>query len=84
MTRRAKYLIPEYKELTPEQVAERKEWIDKASYYDLLQKWRFSASGDQMFQGELGKYYSDVMFRKKEEIGMEAAVQASKDLGWEA
>jgi len=56
--------------------------IDSMDYEDLLRKWRFASSGDPFFQGEVGKYYREVMFKKKEEIGDSAAVRASKNIGW--
>jgi hypothetical protein len=47
-----------------------KNWIDSASYEQLLSKWRHAALGDIMFQGETGKYYSTVMFRKRDKCWM--------------
>lgn len=58
---------------------ELKEWIDSASYETLLRKWRFAPVGDEIFFGESGHYYSDVMFRKKNECDH---VGASKRVGW--
>ncbi len=60
-----------------------KKWIDNASYEQLLSKWRFAPAGDPFFQDEIGNYYSEVMRKKKEECGPDAAVKASKKLGWE-
>jgi len=59
-----------------------KEWIDKASYEQLLKKWRFEPPGSPWFQGEVGEHYAKVMSRKKQEIGVDAAVAASKEVGW--
>ncbi len=64
--------------MTPEQ----KEWIDSASYETLLRKWRFAPAEDPAFQGEVGQYYSDVMFRKRD-ADPGGAVRASKNIGWE-
>ncbi len=61
---------------------EMKKWIDDATYEDLLRKWRTSPSGDAFFQGELGDYYTKVMIRKRSEVGHDAAVRASKNIGW--
>ena len=58
------------------------EWIDKASYEDLLRKWRFAPSGDPFFQGETGKYYSQIMFAKRDALPHEEQVRASKRIGW--
>jgi hypothetical protein len=57
-----------------------KNWIDGASYEQLLSKWRHAALGDTMFQGETGEYYSKVMFRKRDECDH---VAASKNVGWD-
>ena len=59
-----------------------KEWIDKADYRSLLRKWRFAPVGDPFFQGDIGDYYSNVMARKRSEVGHEEAVRASKTIGW--
>jgi len=59
-----------------------KDWIDTASYEELLTRWRFAPSGSPWFQGEVGKYYEEVMSKRKAEVGEAAAVQASKNIGW--
>lgn len=63
--------------MTPEQ----KEWIDNASYEELLKKRRQAPIGDPLFQGD-GEYYRKVMRQKRDEVGHEAAVRASKNIGW--
>lgn len=60
-----------------------KEWIDRANYTELLSRWRFASSGDSAFEGETGEYYIEVMKRRREEVGPEGAVLASKTVGWE-
>jgi len=62
---------------------EQKEWIDDANYRDLLRLWRFSPVGDAMFKGDTGKYYAEVMARKRTEVGGAAHTAASKSIGWE-
>lgn len=59
-----------------------KDWIDNASYTELLRKWRFSKVGDKMFSGSTGRYYREIMFKKRDEIGHDACVRASKFVGW--
>lgn len=61
---------------------EMKEWIDNASYEDLLRRWRFAPSGSPFFQGEMGKYYEVIMARKRAEVGDAEHVRASKSIGW--
>ena len=63
--------------MTPEQ----KEWIDQASYEDLLRRWRFAPVGDPFFQGDTGDYYSKIMgeLRAADPAGH---VAASKSIGW--
>jgi hypothetical protein len=60
-----------------------KQWIDNASYEELLQKWRFAECGDPLFYGEVGEYYQKVMFEKRDKISNEERVAASKSVGWE-
>lgn len=60
---------------------EMKSWIDEASYETLLRNWRFSPSGNEFLQGEVGDYYSKVMTKKRDE-NPAAAVTASKNIGW--
>ena len=38
-----------------------KNWIDNASYHELLSHWRFAPIGDSMLQGEAGDYYSNYL-----------------------
>lgn len=59
-----------------------KEWIDNASYEQLLSRWRFAPVGDPMFQGETGKYYEEIMSIKRKKIGDAAHTRASKNIGW--
>ena len=60
-----------------------KEWIDNATYTQLLERWRCAPIGDTIFQGEAGQYYSETMRRKRNEAGEKAHVAASKLIGWE-
>ena len=57
-----------------------KKTIDNMSYTAMLQKWRFAPSGDTMFQGDIGDYFSKVMFEKKSKVDH---VQVSKNIGWD-
>jgi len=61
---------------------EMKRWIDEASYEALLTKWRFAVAGDLFFQGEMGKYYSVMLGKKREEVGNSIHVTTSKKIGW--
>jgi hypothetical protein len=62
---------------------EMKAWVDAASYESLLRKWRFAISGDPHFQGEMGDYYIAAMKKKRDEVGDDEHVRASKRIGWE-
>lgn len=54
--------------------------IDQRSYVSLLEQWRMAPLGDQMFQGESGKYFAQ---RMKELRGSGVDhVSASKSIGW--
>jgi hypothetical protein len=63
--------------MTPEQ----KNWIDTATYSQLLYRWRFAPIGEPMFVGDTGDYYKEKMFQLRDQ-DPERAVQASKDIGW--
>lgn len=65
--------------MTPESKA----WIDNASYRDLLRRWRFSEAGDEIFQGDTGKYFAKVMAERRAKIGPVAHTAASKSIGWD-
>ena len=56
---------------------EMKQWIDNASYRQLLSKLRFTGSGDPFLEGEIGEYYKEVMGRKREEVGKGEHVRES-------
>ena len=60
---------------------ELKQKIDNMSYADMLAKWRFAPIGDNLFQDDSGKYFSDRMFALRD-AKPEAAVAASKAIGW--
>ena len=59
------------------------EWIDKASYQELLNKWRFEECGSPWFCGEIGEYYLKVTFEKRKMLSHADQVNASKSVGWE-
>ena len=63
--------------LTPE----RQLYIDGLSYKQLLRVWRFAKVGDEMMQGDTGKYWGQRMSELKSQDPA-AAVRASKELGW--
>jgi hypothetical protein len=60
-----------------------KEWIDDASYEELLRRWRFAPSGDPFFIGEMGEYYSRKIAERRKEVGEEEHTRVSKEIGWE-
>jgi hypothetical protein len=61
---------------------EHKDWIDAASYADMLRRHRFAPVGDPMFVGDTGEYFAKVMNEKKIAIGHKQAVAISKRIGW--
>ncbi|MCK5606507.1 hypothetical protein KAR91_31685 [Candidatus Pacearchaeota archaeon] len=61
---------------------ELKDWIDNASYEQLFRRWRTAPSGDPMFQGKIGEYYSEVMKAKRIEVGDAEHTRISKMIGW--
>jgi hypothetical protein len=62
---------------------EQKEWIDNASYEELLRRWRFATANDSMFRGDLGEYYATVMFKKRDQLPPGEAAVISKKVGWD-
>jgi len=66
-----------------QEIRDAKAWIDAASYVELLRRWRFSPSGDKYFASPaVSAYYVSVMSRKREVIGNDGHVVASKQIGW--
>lgn len=59
-----------------------KEWIDNATYQQLLSKWRFAKSGDPLLQGETGDYFAERMKILRAEIGDAEHTAISKEIGW--
>jgi len=62
---------------------EMKAWIDKASYEQLLSRWRFAPVGSPFFTGEVGEYYTKKMAEKRSEVGDSEHVRTSKSIGWD-
>jgi len=62
-----------------ERVALLKQQIDAMSHYDLCRRWRFLQAGDPFFQGEVGRYFSDKLFKEKGGFTPEI----SKQIGWD-
>ena len=61
---------------------DQKDWIDNASYYALMNRWRFAKSGDPIFQGEAGDYYKKVMSEQRAQVGPAEHTRISKSLGF--
>jgi len=58
-------------------------WIDNASYYDLLRRWRFAPSGDPFFCTDVVcDHYKNRMIELGKEIGHDEGVRISKLIGW--
>jgi hypothetical protein len=56
--------------------------IDEMNYAEMLSKWRFSPSGNPMFEGETGDYFRQSMNEKKEKLAPGEHVAISKAIGW--
>jgi len=57
-------------------------WIEKASYRELLRKWRFAPSGDPMLQGEVGELFAIRMKDLRASVGDAEHTATSKIIGW--
>lgn len=68
--------------MNAEEINSMKAQIDSEDYESLLRRWRFAPAGSPMFQGELGDYYAKVMQEKREAVGQQEHVRASKNIGW--
>lgn len=60
---------------------EMKKWIDKASYRELLYKWRFESLSSPWFTGAVGDYFCAAMVERKPSDAEHTAI--SKDIGWD-
>jgi len=59
------------------------DWIDNATYSDLLNKWRHIPIEDcEYFQGEVGNYFAKILGEKKAALSPSQQVQVSKSIGW--
>lgn len=56
-----------------------REYIDGASYEDLLSGWRHAPVGAALFKGKTGDYYAKVMREKRASADH---VAVSKRIGW--
>ena len=67
---------------TEKTVAEMLAWVERASYEDLLRKWRFAPAGDPHFlTPEVFKALQAKMWRLRREDPAQH-VRASKAIGW--
>lgn len=64
--------------MTPEQ----KEWIDNASYEELLRKWRYSTFSDPLFRSETGTYFSEALAEYRKTMTTQEKVAISKRIGF--
>ena len=61
-----------------------KRWIEDATYQDMLHHIRSAPPGDAMFvrDTEVANYFDVAFKRKREEVGLEGHVAASKAIDW--
>lgn len=59
------------------------EWIDNATYDQLLSRWRFSPIGSPFFSGKVGVHFTEVMRKRETEVGDAEHTAASKRIGWD-
>lgn len=46
--------------------ADQRQWIDDATYEQLLMHWRFSSVSDELLTGDVGAYLREAMAAKRE------------------
>jgi len=61
---------------------EQQQWIENATYEELLKRWRFAKDSDTIFQEDAGSYYQDQMNKKKAMLAAAEQVVISKRIGW--
>jgi len=59
-----------------------KKEIDEMSYAEMLSRWRFSKVPEPIFQGEIGEYFSKIMFEKRQQLKPDEHAKISKEIGW--
>jgi hypothetical protein len=59
-----------------------REWIDQASYEEMLRLWRFAPVGSTLFVGDVGVYFQSKMHAKEAELSPAERVAISKKVGW--
>lgn len=57
------------------------QWIENATYEEMLRRWRFAPIGDPAFRGDTGKLFSKVLFEKRDKLSPDEQAQASKNVG---
>lgn len=61
----------------------KKQWIDNATYSELLTRWRFEPIGSEWFDGELGEYFKQRFFYLRDSMVGEDLIRVSKAVGWD-
>jgi hypothetical protein len=61
---------------------EDKDWLENASYSDLLRRWRFAPTSDPLVQDDAGIYFQQVLDRRRKEIGVDEHIRISKMIGF--
>lgn len=59
-----------------------KQWIDNASYHELLAKVRFEPVGSPWLTGDTGVYLFKRWQEMKKVVGNDYHTRVSKELGW--
>jgi len=57
------------------------DWIEKASYEQMLERNRFGPLGDPIFKGDIGILFADSMRNKANKLSNADKVRISKELG---
>ena len=60
-----------------------KEWIDGASYEDLLRKWTTAELGDPYFQDGVGDYFKEALVHKGAGMAITAIESVQRKLAGE-
>lgn len=62
---------------------EEKEWIDAATYREMLQKSRYDAVENAFFKrADTSQYFQAMLWQKRQVLSQEEAMAINQEVGW--
>lgn len=62
---------------------EKLDWINQASFEDLLRKWRFAPAGDPFLKGHIGDHFNKIYCQRRNSLDPGEFTRISKKIGLE-